>query len=77
VYVNLLVKVGRLTDALAAAREFLANEEERNLICPGVSELARRLNDYGALADAAKERQDAVQFLAGLIAGSGVYPPVA
>ncbi|QDU22839.1 hypothetical protein [Urbifossiella limnaea] len=77
VYVNLLVKLNRLPEALAAAREFLANEEERGLICPSASELARRLNDYAALADAAKARHDAVQFLAGLIAGSGVYPPVA
>ncbi|HEX4608630.1 MAG TPA: hypothetical protein VH092_10540 [Urbifossiella sp.] len=77
VYVNLLVKLGRVREALAAAREFLAGEDERNLICPGAADLARRLNDYQALADAAKGRGDAVQFLAGLIAGSGVYPPVA
>jgi hypothetical protein len=77
VYVNLLVKVGRVAEALAAAREFLSAEDERNMICPGVSELAKRLNDYQAIADAAKARHDAVQFLAGLIAGSGVYPPVA
>ncbi|MBN9523553.1 hypothetical protein J0H58_34420 [bacterium] len=76
VYVNLLVKLGRTEDALAAASEFLAAEDERNLICPGVSELARRLNDYAALADVARTRSDAVQFLAGLIAGSGLYPPV-
>ncbi len=77
VYVNLLLKLGRTAEALAAAREFLAAEDERNMICPGVSELARRLNDFQALADAAQVRRDAVQFLAGLIAGSGVYPPVA
>jgi hypothetical protein len=76
VYVNLLVRVGRTREALAAAREFLASEDERNLICPGVNELAKRLNDYAALAEAAKARSDAVGFLAGLIAGSGVYPPV-
>lgn len=77
VYVNLLLKTGRDRAALAAAHEFLATEDDRNLICPGPSELARRLNDYQAMADAAKARNDAVQFLAGLIAGSGVYPPVA
>lgn len=77
VYVNLLVKTGRVPEALAAAREFLIGEDERALICPSVSELARRLNDYAALAAAAEARSDAVQFLAGLIAGAGVYPPVA
>jgi hypothetical protein len=76
VYVNLLVRANRVKDALAAAKRYLLREDERNLICPGVGELARRLGDYGALADAAKARSDAVQFLAGLIAGSGVHPPV-
>jgi hypothetical protein len=76
VYVNLLVRANRLKDALAAAKRYLLREDERNLICPGVSDLARRLGDYGSLADAAMARSDAVQFLAGLIAGWGVHPPV-
>ena len=76
VYVNLLVKANRLREALAAAQTYLLKEDERNLICPGVTELARRLGDYGAMADAAMARGDAVQFLAGLIAGWGVHPPV-
>lgn len=76
VYVNLLVRVTRLREALEAARAMLANEDERNLICPGVSELAKRLNDYQAMSDIARSRNDAVGFLAGLIAGSGVYPPL-
>jgi hypothetical protein len=76
VFVNLLVRVGREKDALAAAKQFLLHEDERNLICPGVAELARRLGDFGTLAEVAKERNDPVQFLAGLIAGSGLQPPV-
>lgn len=76
VYVNLLVRANRLKEALAAAKTYLLREDERNLICPGVGELARRLGDYEALADAAVARRDAVQFLAGLIAGWGVHPPV-
>ena len=75
VYVNLLLRIDRTRDALAAAEEFLMNEDERALICPSVSDLARRLNDYEAVAAAARTRRDAVQFLAGLIAGAGVYPP--
>ena len=77
VYVNLLVRLNRLREALEAAKAMLANEDERSLICPGVSELAKRLNDYQAMAEIAQSRNDAVGFLAGLIAGSGVYPPVA
>ncbi|HEY3787519.1 MAG TPA: hypothetical protein VGL71_01635, partial [Urbifossiella sp.] len=76
VYVNLLVRVNRLREALDAARAMLPNEDERSLICPSVGELAKRLNDFGAMAESAKFRNDAVGFLAGLIAGSGVYPPV-
>ncbi len=69
VYVNLLLKVNRAADALAAAKRFLLAEDDRNLICPGVNELARRVGDYTALAEAAKARNDAVGYLASLIAG--------
>lgn len=72
VYVNLLLRIGQVREAFEAARAMLAAEDERNLICPGVSELAKRLNDFGAMADVAKERRDAVGFLAGLIAGAGL-----
>ncbi|QJW97483.1 hypothetical protein [Frigoriglobus tundricola] len=68
VYVNLLLKVNRPADALAAAKRFLLAEDDRNLICPGVNELARRVGDYAALAEAAKARNDAVGYLASLIA---------
>jgi hypothetical protein len=68
VYVNLLVRANREKEALAAAREYLLDADERNLICPGVNELARRLGDYDAIAETAKARNDPVQFLAGLIA---------
>jgi hypothetical protein len=73
IYVNLLLRIDRVKDALAAAKAMLANEDERNLICPSVTELAKRLNDFQSMAEIAKARQDAVGFLAGLIAGSGVY----
>lgn len=71
VYVNLLVKTNRLNEALAAAKRFLLGEDERNLICPGVSELARRAGDHAALAEAARARGDAVNYLASLIAAKG------
>jgi hypothetical protein len=69
VYVNLLLKVHRPAEALAAAKEFLMAEDDRNLICPGVNELAKKAGDFAALAEAAKARNDPVGFLAGLIAG--------
>lgn len=68
VYVNLLLKAKRPAEALAAAKRFLLAEDERNLICPGVGELARRAGDASAMAEAAKARHDPVAFLASLIA---------
>ncbi|MCE9563581.1 MAG: hypothetical protein K8U57_16185 [Planctomycetes bacterium] len=69
VYINLLLRVNRPSEALAAAKSFLLAEDERSLICPGVSELAKRAGDYESMAEAAKARNDPVGFLAGLIAG--------
>jgi len=69
VYVNLLLRVGREREALATAQQFLLREDERNLICPGVYELARRRGDYGAIAQAAAARGDPVAFLAALLSG--------
>src|SRR4029079_15320662 len=68
IYVNLLLKANRPAEALAAAKQFLLAEDERNLICPGVNELARKARDFESIADAAKARNDPVGFLAGLIA---------
>jgi hypothetical protein len=69
VYVNLLLKANRTDEALAVAKRFLLAEDERNLMCPGVSELARKAGDYNSMAEAAKARHDPVNFLASLIAG--------
>jgi len=68
VHVNLLMRANRPAEALAAAKQFLLAEDDRNLVCPGVSELARKAGDYATLAEAAKARNDPVAFLAGLIA---------
>lgn len=71
VYVNLLLRANRPGEALAAAKKFLLAEDDRNLICPGVNELARRAGDFTALAEAARARNDPVGFLASLIASKG------
>ena len=69
VLVNLLLKIGRETEALAAAKEFLSGSSPAELNCPGVVELARKVNDFESAANAAKEMGDAVTFLASVIAG--------
>ncbi|MCZ2340582.1 MAG: hypothetical protein LC104_02150 [Bacteroidales bacterium] len=68
VFINLLVKLDRPADALAAAKEFLPTTDDRQLTCPSVTELARQLGDFATLADAARTRSDPVNYLAGLIA---------
>jgi hypothetical protein len=72
VYVNLLMRLNRTVEALAAAKAYLLSQDERNLICPSVGELAKKVGDYESVAEAAKARNDPVGFLAGLIAGKAV-----
>jgi hypothetical protein len=69
VYVKLLLRVNRQAEALAAAKKYLLTQDERNMICPGVIELARKVGDFETMAEAAQARNDPVGFLAGLIAG--------
>jgi hypothetical protein len=75
VLVNLLLRLGREAEALEVARKYLATADERQLTCPGAFELCQRLRDYPALAEAARERGDPVNYLAGLIAANS--PPTA
>jgi hypothetical protein len=74
VYVNLLLLAGRPAEATAAARRLLAAADERSLSCPGPLELARRQGDFVAFAEIARSRDDAVHFLAGLLASVGKQP---
>jgi hypothetical protein len=71
VLVNLLLRINRPAEALAVARQYLGGMDERQLTCPGISELCRRVNDYGALAAVARDRGDPVNFIAGLILANG------
>jgi hypothetical protein len=68
VLVNLLLRLGRTGEALAAARKYLASADDRRLSCPGILELCQRTNDYRLFADVAREQDNPVQFVAGLIA---------
>lgn len=68
VLVNLLLRLGRQDEALAVAREHLSETGGRQLSCPGVFELCQQAKDYAALAEAARQRDDPVHYLAGLIA---------
>jgi hypothetical protein len=77
VLINLLLRLDRPGEALAAARRFLAKVDDRQLTCPGIQELCQRVNDYRTLAEVARERQDPVHFVASLIAANNSQPTTA
>lgn len=68
VLVNLLLKLNRPAEALAIAREYLSDADDRQLSCPGLYELCQKQGNFAALAEIAQQRGDPVHFLAGLIA---------
>ncbi len=68
VFVNLLLRLDRLPEALAVAKQYLGDPDLRDLSCPTVTELARRSGDFATMAEVAKTAADPVNYLAGLIA---------
>jgi len=71
VLVNLLLRIGRPAQALEVARKHLQNADERQLTCPNVVELCRRVKDFQALAEVSRQKDDPVNFVAGLILANG------
>ena len=68
VLVNLLLRLERPKEALMVARKYLVGVDSRRLTCPGVAELCQKVGDYRTLAEAAREQNDVVHYLAGMIA---------
>jgi len=68
VFVNLLMRLHRPTEALVVARRYLTGAENQRLSCPGIAELCQLTKDYRALAEVARELGDPVHFMAGLLA---------
>jgi hypothetical protein len=68
VLVNLLLRLERPAEALGLARQHLVKSDGRQLICPDVTQLCQRANDYRTLAEVAREQNDPVHFMAGLLA---------
>jgi hypothetical protein len=68
VLVNLLLRLERPAEALAVARNYLAGLDNRQMSCPSIVELCRKVGDYRTLAEVAREQGDPVHFLAGLLA---------
>jgi hypothetical protein len=66
VLVQLLLRLNRPAEALAAARKHLAAVDAQRL--GYLADLCRQAGDYSTLAEVAREQNNPVQFLAGLLA---------
>lgn len=70
VFINLLLRAGRQDEALEVAGRCLVNADERQISCPSVVELCERTKRFDILAKLARENNNPVHFLAGLIAAA-------
>lgn len=76
VLVGLLVRLGRLDQAIELAAEHLAGIPESSLICPGVAQLCQRAGQPDRLATIARKQRDLVNFTAAILqAASSTTPP--
>lgn len=74
--VNLLVRLGRLDEAIEVSTQHLAGLPEGALFCPGVAQLCDRAGNPGRLAEIARRRGDVVNYTAALLAmGRGPAEP--
>ena len=63
---QLLLRLGRAAEALAAARRYLAAADSQRL--GYLADLCQKADDFATLAEVAREQKNAVQFMAGLLA---------
>ncbi len=64
VLVNLLVRLGKLDQAIDLASERLAHLPEQALTCPGLADLCQQRGSMDRLAEISRRRGDLVHFLA-------------
>jgi hypothetical protein len=68
VLVNLLIRLGRVDDAVGVSRQYLAAASGQQLTCPSLVELCQMAGNYRVLSETAREQGDTVHYLAGLLA---------
>lgn len=68
VLVNLLLRADRTEEALEWAGKYLVDADDRQLTCPGIIELCERTRNYPKLAELARQHENVVHYLAGLLA---------
>ena len=67
VLVGLLVRLGRIDEAIDVAAAHLSGVPEGSLICPGVSQLCQRAGQPARLARLARDRGDLVNYAAAVL----------
>ena len=70
VFVDLLMKLGKIDEAIDVAAVYLAAVPESALICPGIAELCQRGGRMSRLTEIARGQGNLVQFLASLLPAS-------
>jgi hypothetical protein len=70
VLVNLLLRLGREREAVAAYARYLAQADSRRLACPSLQELCTKIGDYRPLVEVSLRRGDLVNYVAGLLQSS-------
>ena len=73
VYVTLLVRLGKMREALAASIEYLPPAAMTSGLAPTLLELGKLSGDYAQLQQACQEHQDRVNFVAGLVAEKSAH----
>ena len=67
VLIELLVRLRRHAEAIRASVEYLPKTSIRPLSCPSVLQLCQMADDYAKLRSLAREREDLLGFVAGVI----------
>ncbi len=75
VLVNLLVRLGKLDEAIDLAAERLAHLPEQALTCPGLAQLCQQRGRMDRLAEVARRRGDLVHFLTARLQDKTVEKP--
>jgi hypothetical protein len=70
VLVELLVRLERFGEAIAAFREYLADVPPEHLSCPSLSQLCQMAGDFEQLKQIAKDQSDPLTYMAAVIQGA-------
>ena len=65
--INLLVRLGRLDEAIGVAAGLSRGPARLGLFCPGAAQLCQRAGDPKRLAEIARDRRDPVNYTAALL----------